>query len=212
MKTRREQTVLGAVHEVDRFLLAADRRHRRHRPERLLARDRHVAGHAVQHRRLEEQVAAVLRCPRAASQHRRAVFHRGRDVPLGLQCRRLVVDRSHRRRIVERDPPSWSSRSTAAVELPEVRVTERPRGPGLKTAPVDGLNASNVVPSAASTPSPYHIRTCSLMGRPQYGRGRPAGRPRHRVVERQDDDCAATPASTHDCHTVGLASIHFCAA
>src|SRR6266480_3423773 len=110
-------------------------------------------------------------------------------------------------------------RAQAGAAAVAARIARRAsaRDPSATAAiisPVDGLVAGKVAPPSASTHSPpIQSRVCSVIrGTPRRWTGAavPAAPVPSSCVNQADH--AARPASTHGCHTVGLASIHFCAA
>ena len=143
------------------------RRDRDDRAERLLPRDLHLAGHAVEHRRLASRdrvgnPGARGRRPRA---RRRARARRRRDVH--LRRRRLVVERAHRRllreRIAEADRALDRRRGAA-------RRTRRgrPRGRGTARRPCSSARRTGTRRRCSPRPPPRRPRP----------RARPAGRSR----------------------------------
>ena len=116
--------------------------------------------------------------------------------PNDMETRFLDRTREH---LPRSDPISYRSfrRCTPCSSLLQLRD-------GRVSRPLDTGASGRGRPSARASPASSNVR-------PDPDEGGPEAALITRSVERQDD-CAARPASTHGCHTVGLASIHFCAA
>src|SRR5215207_4293294 len=72
------------------------------------------------------------------------------------------------------ESPAHAGHAACAAKIARPASARVPSGTVPITSPVDGLVASNVAPSSASTHSPpIHIRTCSLTSAPPNARGRP---------------------------------------
>ena len=98
------ESVDRIVGELHALLEIVERQHGEHRPEDLLARDRHVGLHTVEHRRFDV-VALAVRLRRLAAGHEcRALIHALLDVREDGLLLLLGDERAESRVLVERIP------------------------------------------------------------------------------------------------------------